>query len=49
MVLCGFLVVAFGALVLICGLVFVLAVVFGALLQTRDSVDDSGTSCSHFE
>lgn len=43
------LVVVFDALALVYGLMFVLAVAFDDLVQTRSSVDDSGTMSFHFE
>lgn len=48
-VIFGGLVVVFDVLALVYGLMFVLAVAFDALVQTRGSVDDSGTMCFHFE
>lgn len=48
-VIFGGLVVVFDVLALLYGLMFVLAVAFDALVQTRGSVDDSGTMCFHFE
>lgn len=43
------LVVVFDALALVYGLMFVLAVAFDALVQTRSSVDDSDIMCFHSE
>lgn len=37
------------ALALVYGLMFVLAIAFDALVQTRGFVDDLGTMCFHFE
>lgn len=43
------LVVVFDALALVYGLMFVLAMTFDALVQTRSSVDDSDIMCFHSE